>query len=84
VELLAIVQAEAEADSLVAEAQARKDAAIKQALEERKIKLANIRPLAPSEPALRDLKPNLDTLKRTAQKNKAKAVKKILEAIYAA
>jgi hypothetical protein len=84
VELLAIVQAEAEADSLVAEAQARKDAAIKQALEERKIKLASIKPLAPPEPALRDLKPNLDALKRTAQKNKAKAVKKILEAIYAA
>jgi hypothetical protein len=84
VELLAIVQAEAEADRLVAEAQSRKEAATKQALEERAAKLANIRAPVVQEPTLRNLKQNFDQLKLRAQKNKAKAIKKILEEIYAA
>lgn len=83
-ELLAIVQAEAEADRLLQDAKDRKEAAIKRALEERKFKLSNLKAPAVHEPVLHELKPNLEQIKRAAQKNKAKAVRKILEELYAA
>lgn len=82
VELLAIVQAEEQADALLKEAQDRKERAIKRALDDRQAQLSSITMPPPSEPKLKALNPNLEKLKATARKNKAKAVKAILEGLH--
>jgi hypothetical protein len=81
VELLAIVQAEQQADALVKSAQLHKDAVLAQALKDREYKLTNLSSPVLQEPKVREAKPNLEKIQLAAKKNKKKAVAKILEAL---
>lgn len=84
VELLTIVNAEQQAEQLVQQALEHKEAAIKAAMEERQFKLSNLKGPQPKIPEVRSRKPDVESLKETAKRNKAKAVSKILEEFYAA
>jgi len=83
-ELLAIVQTEQAAETLVQQAKERQVQAIQQALVDREFRLANIITPQVIDPNLKPLRPAIEQLKRTAQKNKARAVQQILREIYAA
>lgn len=84
VDLLAVVQAEAEADKLVQDALASKEQLIAAALARRKELLESIKPPVLQEPRLRPLDPGITRLKAVARKNKQRAVKAVLEALYEA
>jgi hypothetical protein len=83
VELLAIVQAEQAAEALVNDAQEQKEAMIKEAYRQQVLQLAAVIAPQPVVPQLHQQHPRLDLLKETAKRNKAKAVKRILEELYA-
>lgn len=83
-ELLAVVEAEDKAEALVKEAQERKQQAIRDALQQRDEQLAKLKAPAVSTPNLKPLATNVEQLKGVAKRNKAKALKLILEELNAA
>jgi hypothetical protein len=83
VELLAVVEAEEQADALVHDAQARKEQAIRDALKSREEQLAKVKPPVLSEPKIKPVQSQASQIKERARKNKVKAIAKVLEEIYA-
>ena len=83
VELLAIVHAEEAAESLLKEAQERREQAIHDALTDREYRLQNIKPPTPVAPDLKPAKPDTRRIEQLAKTNRRRAVKRILEAIHA-
>lgn len=82
-ELLAIVQAEEQADSILEKAQRQKEKAIQEAERSRIERLQSFHPPTPQPVHVEPLRIDLDGLKRKAKKNKDAAVRKILEGIRA-
>lgn len=83
IELLAIVQAEQQAEALVKEANDRKQALLRQALAQRELMLKSLKAPEPQPVELRQPDLKLRALAETARRNKAKAVGVILEGFYA-
>jgi len=82
-ELLAIVQAEREADSLLKEADDRRARALQEALVERKRRLRDVS--VPDEPVSppRTPRPQTVAIHNIASKNRTKAIARILEEVHA-
>lgn len=83
-ELSVIVKAEERAEDLIRKAEEKKAAAAAAALREREERLVSVRPPAKRAISLATPPPELEALRASAQRNKARAVQKILEAFHAA
>ncbi len=83
-ELSVIVKAEEKAEDLVRKAEEKKASAIAAALREREERLANVRAPAKRTISLATPPPDLEALRASAGRNKARAVQRILEEFYAA
>ncbi|MDD9953215.1 MAG: hypothetical protein OXR66_02675 [Candidatus Woesearchaeota archaeon] len=81
--LLAVVQAEEHAEQLVQEAEQAKTTSIQHALKERERKLTGLHKPEAKKPTLKEKRLGLSSFEKKAKKNKAKAIKKILEELYA-
>jgi vacuolar-type H+-ATPase subunit H len=84
VELVEILRAEEEADAIVKAAKERHEARVKQALEEQQAAFSTNIAMRPRPLHLSPIKTDEKRLRAIAAKNRERALKRIMEAIYAA
>jgi len=82
-ELLSIVEAEANAERQLKHVQEERDSMLQQAKAERERKLSSLRIPQVRQPNRQEVRADLSSIKKIAQKNMKTAVKKIVEDVYA-